>query len=80
MSLPHLIKLLLAERIGADDLQTVPFGQRSPRAASRVLDDSVSEFESTIRLRPRQYGQRHPIFDAAGGVLPLERHEHIRTV
>ena len=79
MSLPHLIKLLLAERIGADDLQTVPFGREAP-VLPPVYSTSVSEFESTIRLRPRQYGQRHPIFDAAGGVLPLERHEHIRTV
>ncbi len=80
----HLIQLLLAERIGGDDLETIAFDgadqrKRCPGTATCVLDDGVSGLQSTVLLRPRNHGVCHSILDAAGGVLPLEFHEDVRT-
>jgi hypothetical protein len=81
----HVIPFLLAERIGADDPDTVALDgadqrERCARAATGVLDDGASGLQSTVLLRPRDHGLRHAILDAAGGVLPLELHEDLRAI
>jgi hypothetical protein len=81
----HVVQLLLAERIRADDFYPIAFGgadqcQRCARAATRVLDDSVSGLQSTILFRTRNHGVRHPVLHAAGGILPLELHEDIGAI
>lgn len=81
----HVIALVLAESIGGDDPETVAFGradqcQRSPSAATRVLDDGISGLQSPVFLGPRNHGQRHPILHAAGGGFQLELHEDLRTI
>ena len=80
----HLIQLLRAERIGADDLQTVASGgadqrERRPRAAARVFDDGVSGLQPSVLLGTRDHEIRHPVLEAAGRVLPLELHEDVGT-
>jgi len=81
----HVIQLLLAESIGADDLKRIAFGdtdqcKRCPGAATGVLNDRVSGLQPTILLCPRNHGMRHPIFHTTGGILPLELNEDISTI
>jgi len=80
----HLIALLLAECVRGDDLERVAPGgaderQRRARAAARVLDHGVPGLQSTVLLRARDHGARHPVLHAAGGILPLELREDVRA-
>jgi hypothetical protein len=81
----HLVQLLPAERVGADDPDAVApggahQGQRRAGAATGVLDHRVAGAQPAVGFSARDDGSRHPVLDAAGGILPLELQEDVGAV
>ncbi len=79
----HVIQLLLTKRIRADDVNAVTFhrayqSKRGSCAAACILKDRVSGLQPAIFLGARNHGLCHPVFDAAGRILPLQLNENIR--
>src|SRR5262249_47977996 len=73
----HVIALLLAERVGGDDVDPVALrgadeGERRAGRAAGVLDDGVAGLQATVELGALDDRARHPILEAAGGIFPLE--------
>jgi hypothetical protein len=80
----HVIALLLAERIGGDDLDAIALGRRDQRqrgsgAAAGVFEHGAARLQAPVRLGARDHGVGHAVLHAAGGVLPFELDEDLRA-
>src|SRR5918992_1508042 len=80
----HLVQLVAAERVGADDVDGVALRgadqrERGAGAPARVLDDRVARPQPPVAFGPRDDGLGHPILHAARRVFPFELDEDLRA-